>query len=204
VPLATSAQSPKDDVEIIAQALIRDVQAVCRRLGPERVVVENDYYSAGRHLRPAFSPAVIARVVTETGCGLLLDLAHARISAAELAMADQDYVTALPVGRLREIHVAGVQRLEGEWLERIEAVDPDLARGYAHRLLDHLPMTDDDWALLDWAAGRIRGGAWSEPWMVTLERGGVGPVWELTGESTELRQEITRLRRAISIALSLN
>ncbi len=184
-------------IETIAQALVRDVQAVCRRLGPERVIVENDYYSDGRHLRPAFSPPVISRVVNETGCGLLLDLGHARISASHLGVTVYDYVSALPVGRLREVHVAGVQRLEGDWLERIEAVDPDLARRYAHHLLDHLPMTGEDWALADWAAGQIRSGAWAEPWIVTLEFGGVGPLWELTGAPDELRREISRLRQAM-------
>ena len=191
-------------VEIIAQALIRDVQAVCRRLGPERVVVENDHHNARQHLRPGFLPSIIARVVGETGCGLLLDLGHARISAFELGLADRDYAAALPVGRVREIHVAGVQRLEGEWLERLEAVDPDFAQRYAHHLLDHLPMTGDDWALLDWAANQIRSGAWAEPWIVTLEFGGVGPLWELAGTPDELSQEITRLRQALSARATLH
>ena len=185
-------------VETIAQALIRDVQAVCHRLGPERVVVENDHHNARQHLRPGFLPSIIARVVDETGCGLLLDLGHARISAHELDLADRDYVVALPVSRLREIHVAGVRRLEGEWLERIEAIAPDFAHRYAHHLGDHLPMTGADWALLDWAAGQIRGGAWAEPCIVTLEFGGVGPLWELVGTPDELSQEITGLRQALS------
>lgn len=190
-------------VETIAQALVRDVQAVCRRLGPERVIVENDYYNAGRDLRPAFSPWVISRVVGEAGCGLLLDLGHARISAAQMGMTVQEYVGALPVGRLREIHVAGVQRLEGEWLERIETIDPDFARRHADQPLDHLPMTGNDWALVEWAAGQIHGGAWAEPWIVTLEFGGVGPLWELTGTPNELKQEITRLRQVMGADLGI-
>jgi uncharacterized protein len=187
-------------VELITQALVRDVQAVCRRLGPERVAVENDHHNARQHLRPGFLPSVITRVVGETGCGLLLDLGHARISASELGLANRDYTAALPVSRLREIHIAGVQRLEGEWLERIEAIAPDFAHRYAHHLGDHLPMTGDDWALLDWAAGQIRSGAWAEPWIMTLEFGGVGPLWELLGTPAELCREITRLHQATAHA----
>ena len=48
----------------------------------------------------------------------------------------------------------------------------------AGRLIDHLPMTDEDWSLCEWAMAQIGAGRWSRPWIVTFEYGGVGPLWE--------------------------
>ena len=184
-------------VEMVTQALIRDVQAVCRRFGPERVVVENDNYFGGRHLRPGFLPKVIACVVSETGCGLLLDLAHAQLVAGEVGLSPRDYVAALPLAHLRELHVAGVQIVDDRWIERFEAVDPQFAHRFAHQPMDHLPMTAADWELVGWAAAQIHAGAWPAPWIVTFEFGGVGPLWELLGEREVLGQDIPRLHRLL-------
>jgi len=97
------------DVEHVTACLIRDVQAVVARFGAARVIVENDHDNGSLHLRPAYLPGVISRVVAETGCGFLLDLAHVRLAAHILGIDPHAYCAALPVAAIREVHVSGVQ-----------------------------------------------------------------------------------------------
>lgn len=185
------------DVERVTEHLIRDVQAVVRRFGPERVVVENDHDNGGRHLRPALLPQVIRRVVEATGCGFLLDLSHARLAARFLHMDVGEYLAALPCRRIRELHVTGLQHVDAYWTDRLLAagIDARTVQHYAGRLIDHLPMTDDDWGWLDRALEQVRAGAWSQPWVLTFEYGGVGPLWEAVTDAAVLREQGARFYR---------
>ena len=149
----------------MAAALLRDVETLIAVYGRERVIVENAPYYAEQNkvLRATVEPAVIRRVVAETGCGLLLDLSHAWMTAHYLRRERDGYVSALPVESLREVHVTGVHRLEG-------------------RLRDHLGMTEPDWQHLTWALGQIDSGGWAMPWLVAFEYGGIGPNFEWRSE----------------------
>jgi uncharacterized protein len=197
VPRTTEAPA---DIEMVTERLIADVSAVVHRFGAERVIAENNPPNADECLRPAYLPEVISHVVRETGCGLLLDLAHVRLAARALGMEARPYAEALPVERIREIHVTGVQRVEGRWLERMQqqGVAPAEIQRLSGRLIDHLPMTDEDWSLLEWAMGQIRSGAWREPWIVTFEYGGVGPLWEALTDAEILQAQIPRLQRIVA------
>jgi uncharacterized protein len=197
VPLDTDDPT---HVDLITERLIADVSAVVRRFGAERVIAENNPPNADECLRPAYLPEVISRVVRETGCGLLLDLAHVRLAAQVLGMKERQYAEALPVERIREIHATGVQRVEGHWLERMQeqGVAPAETQRLAGRLIDHLPMTDDDWSLLEWAMVQIRSSAWREPWIITFEYGGVGPLWEAVTDADTLQAQVPRLHRMVT------
>ncbi len=145
--------------QILARTL-KDVQFVAMRFGAERVIIENvPYRPAGKVLRPSVEPEFIRQVIEETGCGLLLDISHARISAHHLGMDERDYMRQLPVHRLRELHFAGVHDLNG-WLQ------------------DHLPPLDADWHALRWVMEQLAQGNWPRPWMLAFEYGGVGPKFE--------------------------
>ena len=87
----------------------------------------------------------ITQVLEETDSGLLLDIGHARVSAAVLAVDDRDYLSGLPLERIAQIHVSGPRERDG-------------------RLVDaHEPLQEIDYALLDYVLAR------SSPRMVTLE-----------------------------------
>jgi uncharacterized protein (UPF0276 family) len=90
-------------------------------------------------------PDFICRVLDETGCDLLLDMAHARIAAAALDCDPEDYLQQLPLGRVVEIHVSGPRHESGAWLDC------------------HEPLQDEDFALLEWLLQR------TQPRVVTLE-----------------------------------
>ena len=165
-----------EDLTAVADALIRDMRLVTGRFGPERVIVENVPYRGpddGR-LAPCVDPGVIRRVVEETGCGLLLDLAHARLTCLALDLDAREYVARLPTTRLREMHVTGAQ-------------------SDGRRLRDSMPMGQEDWALVEWAVGRIRGGGWATPWALALEYGGIGPNLAWRSEAGVIAEHLPRL-----------
>jgi len=73
----------------------------------------------------------ITTVLQETGCGLLLDLGHARVAAAELGMDAPEYVQRLPLARVAQVHVSGPRLVGGRLVdahEPLQAADYELLR----------------------------------------------------------------------------
>ena len=150
----------------VTEVLLRDTAAVVDHFGPERVIAENALYEGpqGKFFRPAMLPEVIHQILDETGCGMLLDISHARISAYHLGLNERDYMASLPVDRIRELHFTGIHEVNG-------------------RLQDHLSVLPGDWPVLDWALERIERREWAAPWLLAFEYGGVG---EFFGKHTEM------------------
>lgn len=169
-----------EHLEQVGERLIADVQVAARRFGSERVVVENVIYRGpqGNVVYPGVAPEVISRVVVATGCRLLLDIAHARITAANLGIDPREYIERLPVERLAELHVTGV-RHDGQ------------------RLRDHMAMDEPDWALAAWALAQIGQDRWARPWAVALEYGGVGPKFEWRSRAEALAAAVPRLQELV-------
>lgn len=182
-------------VERVAEALLRDLEVVIRRLGADKVIVENIPATDTRVIRIAMHPALIQQVVNHVGCGFLLDIAHAQLTAPTFGIHVKDYLTALPVQHIREIHISGVQMLVGEWLERMQTqlpADSEFLQRYGGGPMDHLPMTDTDWDVLAWAIEQIRSGAWSTPWVGGFEYSGTG-LWQTVTKTEVLREQLPRL-----------
>ncbi len=141
----------------VIERLLTDVEAVTRRFGAQRVIAENvpwhrDY---SPNLCATVQPEVIRTVIEQSGCGLLLDISHARISAHSLNMAPWEYLQALPVERLRELHFTGLH----DW-------------GFMQ--MDHLSVLDSDWPWLDGVLEKIRSDGWGQAHMLAFEYGGIG------------------------------
>ena len=186
-------------VALVGENLFRDVEALVRRFSAEQVIAENDPDHIGTMLA-GLLPEVVSAVIAEAGCGLLLDLVHARITAANLGINPTIYAAALPVHRLRELHVSGAQCLEGVWVERLNASGEQgqrLVARHQGKLMDHLPMTADDWVLTEWAFGQMHTGVWRRADIATFEYGGVGPDWEAVTLEEALAEQVPRLRRLV-------
>ena len=93
----------------------------------------------------AADPGVLTAVIAATGCGMLLDLAHVRMAAAGRGQAVEEYVGALPLQRVRQMHVSGIRKRNGVWVDA------------------HESMQEEDYALLEWTLTRCA------PDVVTLE-----------------------------------
>jgi len=184
MPLDT--REPEHRAELI-DAMRRDIDAVLARFEPEQVILENVMWDPEPDWvipRPVLEPDVITQVVRESGCGLILDLAHADISARHFGVDAREYICGLPLDRLRELHVTGVRMDEnGLWK-------------------DHYPLEGQDWELLKWAMERIRNGEWAEPWVVTFEYGGVGADYEARTDGNILAEQVPRLLEHVKCASS--
>ncbi len=179
----------------VGDAIIRDIEALVAEVGPERVVGENIFEYHGLHMRAAVLPEVITRVVETTGCGLLLDISHARLAARDLSGDPWPYIDAMPVHRLREIHVTGIQQFDDRWIAQLESEDVPQARidELAGKEIDHLPMTPHDWDVLSQAIARIRAGSWACPGIVAFEYGGVGRFFRALTQATLLSEQVPRM-----------
>ena len=161
----------------VAEQAIADVQVVAKRYGAERVIVENVPYRRaypGSAVRPVVEAQVIHTILNETGCGLLLDISHARIAARSLGIDERAYIESLPVERLRELHFTGLHRRNGQWE-------------------DHLEALNADWVELEWVLGRVRQGAWANPWQLAFEYGGVGEIFEWRSDPAIIQAQVPRL-----------
>jgi len=166
--------------EQIIERLRADLDLVVRRFGPEKVIAENVPYRGpdGKAMRPAVEPEVITHLLEETGAGLLLDISHARIAARVLGRDEHDYMQALPVHRLKELHFTGLHQLDD-------------------RLQDHLSILETDWPALDWVFERIRLGEWAEPWLLAFEYGGVGEKFAWRSDPAVMEEQIPQLYRRV-------
>lgn len=181
-------------IAFLTDCLIRDVRAVVERFGPERVIAENVPNGDGC-LRPAYLPNVIRRVIEECGCGLLFDISHARRAARALGMDAREYIAMLPVERTREIHLTGIQQFDDQWIAvlRGAGLSENIVAQFAGRWQDHLPFTDADWKFTAWSLDQIAHGRWGHPWIIALEYGGVGPLWEAITDTDILAAQVPRL-----------
>ena len=69
------------------------------------VLLENYNYHPTNAYEYICEPALYRQLLEATGCGMLLDLAHARISAVNMRWeSEQAYLAALPLDQVREIH----------------------------------------------------------------------------------------------------
>jgi uncharacterized protein (UPF0276 family) len=136
---------------------------------PVPLLLENMQHWPLPEVDLAADPAFITRVLEETQCDLLLDTAHARITAAILNRDVRDYLAELPLSRIVEVHVSSPRRKNGQWVNC------------------HETMQEEDYALLEWLLQQ------STPRVITLE------YWKKVAPAREqvlrLNQLITQPRQ---------
>jgi len=109
------------------------------------IILENLASLPAQKYAYAALPATIREIIESTGCGLLLDLAHARVAASYQGMEVERYLEKLPLERVKQIHISGAR----------------VQRGF---LCDaHEALGAEDYTLLKWALER------TQPQIVTLE-----------------------------------
>jgi uncharacterized protein (UPF0276 family) len=169
----------------VVETMIADVALVARRFGPQRIIVENIPYrgvperNGWEFVRPAVDTAIFTQVLRETGTGLLLDIAHAAITAHTLGLQPAACIAAHPLGQLRELHIGGVRPHDGQ-------------------LEDHLAMTDADWALFGGVLKAVASGNAAAPWIVACEYGGLGPNFAWRSESAVIAADAQRMRAMLT------
>jgi len=167
----------------VIEQMLADADEAARGVGRERAVLENIPYFGGgsEYHRASVEAAVIGRVVRQSGCGFLLDTAHAAIAAHYLGLDPIEYVESLPLEHLRELHVTGVRPHNG-------------------RLADHMDLQADDWRMVEHALRRIRAGDWATPWTLAFEYGGIGEHFRWRSERRVLAEQVPRLWDMVATA----
>ncbi len=175
---------PNEDLESTSTA-IRDavrgramdtISKAVERFGRERVILENIPYPGRKQsfMLASVEPALVSKVIEQTGCGFLFDLSHARISAHHLGVEPKNYISQLPLHRLREMHLTGIKTVDG-WLT------------------DHMHFDEEDWQWVAWAMQQIHSGTWATPWAVALEYGGTGAPFAWRSDPAVIQIDATRL-----------
>lgn len=97
------------------------------------LLLENFNYHPTNAYEYICEPGLFSFLIDQIGCGVLLDLAHARISAHNMGWADPKlYLEALPLEKIREVHVT-----RPGW--------------QGNQMVDlHQPVQADDFELLGW------------------------------------------------------
>jgi len=163
---------PPSDAAVL-ERLVAGTQAFAEQLQTPLLVENVPCYAPGDSLLPPSSdPRVISAVCERTGVGLLLDLAHARIAAHNRGDDVYAYLSALPLERVREIHVCG------------PTLDPT---GVLRD--EHQEMGEEDYAVLTWTLER------THPLVVTLEYGGTGPHFNWRSDADPLERQLLHLRK---------
>lgn len=128
------------------EAMIRNVRALADRLEVPLLLENLDDQPTGAYAHIC-EPAFVRELIEATGAYLLLDLAHAQVSAARSGVDDTTYLAGLPLDRVRQLHVSGPRLRDGDLIDA------------------HEPLRDEDVRLLQemlWA---------TTPWALTLEYG---------------------------------
>jgi hypothetical protein len=127
----------REALDVTADNVARVQDAIGRRL-----LVENPslYVDPPGHELP--EAEFLAELAERTGCGLLVDVNNAFVSAANLGFSADAYLDALPAPAIGEIHLAG------------HSPDPDPS---SHLLIDthDAPIVDGVWRLYERLVARI-------------------------------------------------
>lgn len=172
-------QQPVSDDEIITR-MQNHVRLWCEQIDVPLLIENPPYFGFQGTVRCATDPEVITDVCHRTGAGLLLDIAHARVSAVYRKENVHHYLERMPLESVREIHVNGPKL--------------DVSKGYFTDA--HEEMADEDYRLLAWVLERCN------PMAITLEYGGTGPKMEHKTDIRALRRQLNRMNRMIGRGLA--
>lgn len=164
-------------IKKMIDATIQDIEDLSDKVGAENIIIENVICrgKGENMMQPIVDPMIFSEIVGKTGCGFLLDTAHARITSICLGLDVKEYISQMPLEHLKELHITGIQADKNG------------------RLRDSMPMTAEDWDLASWVIKKIKDGHWPKLWIVALEYGGFGPAFEWRFNEEVLAKQIPRL-----------
>lgn len=157
-PYREADASQRQSREVVRENVIRHARRLQDWAGVP-LLLENYNYHATNAYEYVCEPDFFRDVIDAAGCGMLLDLGHARISAYNMARWHGDtegYLSALPLDRVREIHFSRPGWKDGERVDLHQPVCRDdldwlawvLDRSPAERVTLEIEATDES-TLLD-------------------------------------------------------
>jgi hypothetical protein len=138
--------SPRLGRDELLTTMVANVRGLAQRISVPLLLENLDLQPTGAYDHVC-EPAFLRELLAATDAWLLLDLAHAQVSAARLGLDVEGYLAGLPLERVRQLHVSG----------------PRWRDGVLHDA--HEPLRARDVALLREVLAETR------PWALTLEYG---------------------------------
>jgi uncharacterized protein (UPF0276 family) len=102
----------------------RNVEAVRRLLPGTTIAVENNNDLSTPAYEQVTDADFLTELVQSAAVGLLLDVAHARITARRRGIAPDAYLEALPLGRVVQLHVSSCRIEHGAWIDAHDVPTP--------------------------------------------------------------------------------
>ncbi len=123
--------------ETVINNIVKHGKRLKEWLGDMPLLLENFNYHKTNAYEYICEPEVVHHILDTIGCGMLLDMAHARISAHNMGWPSAEaYYEALPLDKVKEIHIT-----RPGWM--------------GEQMVDlHQPLQPDDLPLLGWTLDR--------------------------------------------------
>jgi uncharacterized protein (UPF0276 family) len=123
---------------------------------PVPLLLENYNYHPTNAYEYVCEPATFSELIAAIGCGMLLDLAHAQISAFNMGWADpRAYLEQLPLDKVREIHINHPYNDDGNPVLPRSAGQTASQSTQGVQMLDrHGSIQTSDVELLSWTLAR--------------------------------------------------
>lgn len=121
------------------EAVVASVRALQAAM-PVPVAVETGVNYLRRRPEEIPDGEFIAEVVRRTGCGILLDLHNVYTNALNGRQPMEQFLAALPLDRVWEIHLAGGMNMDGFWLDAHCDAIPERLADFAREVLPALPQ----------------------------------------------------------------
>ncbi len=158
----------------LLEILITKLKMIKSKLEAEILIENMPYYALGEGFEVMANPEFIKEVCVQADVGLLLDTAHAQISAWHLGISKEHYLRKLPLDRILEVHLSGPRHEGGRYIDK-------------HDFL----LEDDYIFLMDVLSV-------SSPTFLTLEYGGEGEIYAEGGsDSVHILDQITKIKKAV-------
>ena len=138
------ALSPSLDKQILLARMIENVLEFKKLLDVPLLLENLDYVPAAAY-EHICEPDFISELLAESDTFLLLDLAHAQVSASRFSMTIEDYLAKLPLERVKQLHISGPREKSGILFDA------------------HEPLRERDYKLLKEVLEK------TSPWAITLE-----------------------------------
>jgi uncharacterized protein (UPF0276 family) len=121
-------------------------------------------------IKHSVSPKLITELCQENEIGLILDIAHAKVAASGLCIPLRDYLRALPLEKVKEIHAVGTKKTDVGLRD------------------NHLEMDEEDYETLEYILNETK------PEVVTLEYGGFGEHFAWRSNKESIERQLNRIK----------
>ncbi len=135
----------------------------------------NPMYNRKCVLKEAVDPEFIHEMCDKYDLYMLLDTAHASVSAWHMNMDIHDYLRKLPLDRVKEVHFVGSHMTDDQGLKDM-----------------HTPLEEQDFVLMDWLMERMK------PEMITLEYGWPGSEYQWRTDEGQIIRQLSEIRKRYS------